>query len=325
MGTALISTLLEIHGFHFPARVFLAIAATVAITIALGWLVFRSPRFEPGVMPAWGMVSMGTLSLGSATTAILGDSWWWFHITCWVMGGTLGLVTCVVYIRLIFTRGAGAPTFSWGLPLVAPMVASTTGMHVHNRFMSMDAPAGCTTIIFYLCVGSFLLSLLLAPAVFARVYFYYFSPAGRRSTANQLPPMAAPTTWIPLGVVGQSTAAAQLLGAASGWKSAALIYGTVLFVLAIPIVATALRFHYHVAIRGISYSPTWWASTFPVGTFCLGTHALYLATGIHWLDSISLFLLGLMLVHVVIATLGGTIAIVKKVATKLLDDSTTPA
>src|SRR5699024_6589447 len=128
MGTALTAALLELHGFAAGARAMLLIAGAVTVIITIGWLIYRSPKFTPVVMPAWAMVSLGLVSLGSASSTILvdalGDAVWWFHFWCCVIGGALGLVTCVVYLRQLITGRAGTPTFSWGLPLVTPMVTA---------------------------------------------------------------------------------------------------------------------------------------------------------------------------------------------------------
>ncbi len=321
MGTSVTATLLEIHGFGTAAFIMLAIAGAVAAIITIGWVVFRTPGFTPAVMPAWAMVSMGVVSLGSASSRILDevlrDAVWWFHFGCCVFGGVLGLTACLVYLRLILTGRAGAPSFSWGLPLVTPMVTSTAGMQVHGWMSSINVPQGYTTFIMWLSFGAFGLSLMLAPAVFARVYYYYFAPLPAHATRNQLEPMAAPTIWIPLGVAGQSMASSQLLGAASGWMTAAILYGFLMLMVAAPVALIAIGIHYQAAARGISYSPTWWASTFPIGTLCLGTHSLSLSTDFTWLNWVSLFLLVVLLIHVGVATVGGTIAIMKKVGRRL--------
>lgn len=321
MGTAVTAALLELHGFGAGARVMLFIAATVAVIIAVGWLVYRSPGFLPGVMPAWAMVSMGLVSLGSASSMILNetlnDAVWWFHFASCVLGGALGLVTAGVYLRLILTTRAGAPTFSWGLPLVTPMVTATAGMRVHGWLSSVNVAQGYTTFILWLSFAAFGFTLLLAPVVFARVYYFYFGPRVQRTAQNRLEPMAAPTIWIPLGIIGQSMACAQLLGAAAGWELAGILYGILMCVLAVPVGLFAVVVHYQAALRGISYSPTWWASTFPLGTLCMGTHWLSASTGAQWLNWVSLFLLVILLIHVGVATAGGTLALIGKMIRRL--------
>lgn len=324
MGSSITASMLYLHGFHLVGVVILAIAAAVAVIITSGWVLFRSPGFSAGVMPAWGMVSMGVVSLGSATNLILGGTTvgdWarWFLFGCCVFGGVLGITTFVRYLRLILTGKAGSPSFTWGLPLVTPMVASTAGMSVHTWFLEAGVSTVWTTFILWLSFASFMLSILVAPPVFARVYYFYFGPHARQgSSQHRLEPMAAPTTWVPIGVAGQSMASAQALGQASGWMTPAVAYGFTMLVIAVPLGLIALMVHYQAALRGISYSPTWWASTFPVGTICLGTHALSGSTGMVWLDTVSFILLFILLFHAGIATAGGTIALVKKVARMFL-------
>lgn len=320
MGTALVSSLLEIHGFSTLARIFLALAAAVAVSIVVGWLVFRTPKFVASVMPAWGMVSMGVISLGTAATTILGDSWWWFHTAFWILGTILGLVTYVVYARQIFTGNAGAPTFSWGLPLVPPMVSASSGMQVHGWLASINSASGYAGVVFWISLINFMLALVLAPAVFARVYFVFFSPAARRRKDHQAHLLGAPTAWIPLGFLGQSSFASYLLGRAAsagdpthGWAVTTLVYSTAACILGIAVAGVAFVLHSRAVFGGISFSPSWWASTFPVGTFSLGTHALSLALGWQWLDIVSLTLLIVMFAHVLLAVLGGALAVMEKV------------
>lgn len=321
MGTASTASLLGLHGFDAAAGAMLAIAVAVAVIITMGWLVYRSPGFTPQVMPAWAMVSMGVVSMGTAAITVLDEQLyeavWWFHFGCCVIGGALGLITCLVYLRLLLTGRAGSPTFSWGLPLVTPMVTATAGMRVHGWLSSSNVGHGYTTFIWWLSLGAFLLSLLLAPVVFARVYYFYFGPKTHRSAQNSLAPMAAPTMWIPLGIVGQSMACAQLLSAASGPEWPGIAYGFVMCVVAVPVGLLAVVVHYQAALRGISYSPTWWASTFPVSTLSLGTWWLSVTTGLEWLNGVSLFLLVILLFHAGVATLGGTIALMRKMGRRL--------
>ncbi|WP_290277269.1 TDT family transporter [Corynebacterium faecale] len=321
MGTASTASLLGLHGFDTAAGAMLAIAIAVTVIITVGWLVYRTPGFTPQVMPAWAMVSMGVVSMGTAVITVLDEqhhpATWWFLFGCCVVGGALGLVTCLVYLRLLITGRAGSPTFSWGLPLVTPMVTATSGMRVHGWLDSINVDDGYTTFIWWLSLGAFTLSLVLAPVVFARVYYFYFGPRTHRSAQNRLEPMAAPTMWIPLGIIGQSTACAQLLTAASGQGGLGNFYGFVMCAVAVPVALLAATVHYQAALRGISYSPTWWASTFPVSTLSLGTWWLSASTGLEWLNWVSLFLLVILLFHAGVATLGGTIALMRKMVRRL--------
>lgn len=308
MGLPLSASLLQVHGQPGAARVMLGISAATAAVILLGWLRYRSPGLRLDVMPAWAMLAIGIITLGSATGSVLGEGWVWFHLGALGAGGLLGLLTFCCYLPMILRSRAGAPTFSWGLPLVAPMVTANAALQAHAQ--------GLGGVLLWVGVAGFLLSILTAPPVFAHIYYFHFSRTARRS-GHTLDAMAAPTTWIPVGIIGQSMNAALLLGAALGWESATLGYAWVMFLIAVPVGAFAHILHYRALFGGIPYSPTWWASTFPVGALCLGIHTLSLVTGFGWLDWISLFLLALLLLHVGVATLGGTIAITRAVLRRL--------
>lgn len=301
MGISLLSTLLELHGFPAIALVFYTLACCVAITLIGGWIVFRSPTFASQAMPAWAMVSMGLVSLGSASMTIFGDPMWPFMLTLWIIGTLLGLTTYAIYLPKLIRGNAGSPTFAWGLPLVTPMVASTSASHLSSHY-GLEA-------LRCIAIALFLLTIAVAPVVFARVYLYFFSPGGAR-----LPSMASPTSWIPIGMVGQSTAAALLIGLHfDAHPLPAIIYGIVMCIIAVPLGALAHVVFYKAVASGTTYSPTWWASTFPVGTLSLGTHYLSTTTNVAWLDYVSLYLLALMLFHVVVSTIAGTIAIARKI------------
>src|SRR4051794_20178594 len=84
MGLSITASLLQVHGWHLAAEVVLVLAGMTGVVIILGWLRRRSPGFTPEVMPAWAMLSMGILALGSASSTIFGgsafgESAWWFH------------------------------------------------------------------------------------------------------------------------------------------------------------------------------------------------------------------------------------------------------
>lgn len=297
MGISITSSLLRIHGFFLPAQVFLFLGWAIFLVLIVGWVRYRSPRFESGVMPAWGMVAMGMMSLGSATSGIFGGLTWWVHFGFWLAGSILSVITCLGYTRLLVTKRAGSPTFSWGLPLVAPMVAATTGALVHGQFQLIDAPPIPTAAVLAVSAGLFFLALVLAPPVFGYVYLQILGPTARRSGSDLLPAIASPTAWIPLGVIGQSTAAAQLLAVGVGWPELGIGYGMVTLLLGLPLAGWALWHHYRAAWH-IRYSPTWWSATFPVGTCALGSHALALTTGADWLGLISAGILVLLVLHV---------------------------
>ena len=310
MGISLLSTLLKTHGFTWAADFFFALACVDALVIVGGWFLYRSPKFHSDVMPAWSMLSMGFIALGGASPTVVGDQAWDFMLVCWIVGTILGLISYSLYIALIVRRQAGIPTFTWGLPLVTPMVSSTAAVQLHNHYE--------VQLLLWIGLGLFTMAIVVAPFVFARVYLYFFSPKGPRVSL-----IAAPTVWIPLGLLGQSAASSQLIGAGfqnfgvSHAITTAISYGAVANIVAIPLGALAHFLFYKALLKGVTYSPTWWASTLPVGTLSLGTHFMAQATQLPWLDYASLYLMGLMAVHVVVSTVPGTIAVVRRVVDKL--------
>ena len=160
------------------------------------------------------------------------------------------------------------------------------------------------SIVHGIGVACFVLAWVTAVPTFAFVY---------ARTFPIIPAQFATTAWIPLGLVGQSTVAAQLL-AGDQWHFRATVYGLVILSVGIPLAGYAIIKHWGTALGStpMPYNPTWWASTFPVGTCCLGTHTLaekstnstLLVWDLGWMDTLSAALLALLLLHVVCAALG---------------------
>lgn len=275
MGTSIASTLSLIHGWTWLAYGFLVIATVVLAVLSIGWLRHRNPGFHQEFMGPWGMVAMGVLALGAAWTGVTGM--WIFQLIAYAIALPLGLITCLWQLR----KFSGAPTFLWGLGLVAPMVAATSGGQL--------SAAGVLPRAFWvISVGCFALSFLTAVPTFARVYLALI----RRTTS--IPASMAGSTWIPLGIAGQSTAAAQVLFFGD---KAAVIYGTTFFVVAIPMFIYAAYRYWGAAFTWANYSPAWWGATFPIGTMSLGCHYLSLATGLGWWDALSKIFLALVIIH----------------------------
>lgn len=104
------------------------------------------------------------------------------------------------------------------------------------------------------------------------------------------------TTWIPLGVVGQSVAAALYLFD----STAAVVFSVCMVVLGVgPVLFAGQRFARSV-LRWAEYGPGWWGATFPVGALSLGAHVMSTSTGWVWLDVVSQALLGLTALHIVL-------------------------
>lgn len=303
MGLSISSTLINIHLTpvvgRLPAAFMLGIATSLALALLIGFLRNRVPGFHSTVMPSWGMASMGILALGSAYSGVF--TAWTIHALCWGVGTVLGVVTCLRFLHfLIVTRPSG-PAFTWGLPLVAPMVAATSSAQLTPH-------AGeWASVVHGIGVACFVLAWTTAIPTFVFVYLRTFP---------KLPTSFAATAWIPLGLVGQSTAGAQLLAGdklldGDQWHLRAAVYGAAMLSLGVPLAVYAVTKHWGAVLGStpMSYNPSWWASTFPVGTCCLGTHALStqgtrLSWNVEWLDTVSAALLILLLVHIAWATFG---------------------
>lgn len=272
MGTSIFATLAHTHDVSVIPELLLVMAVGILGFMVVGWLRFRNPPFHSKLMAPWGMLSMGIMALGSAATALSSNSLW--QLVSWWIGAPLA-----IYVSLRQLRGfEGEPTFQWGLALVAPMVAATSGAQ-----LSIDYGT------FYHVCGKifFWMALITVLPIFARCYVALFSGTMR------IPDPIAGTAWIPLGLVGQSTAAAQLLFN----RTFAVAYGAVVLSVGIFLAAIALRRFTRAVIRWAGYSPGWWGATFPVGTLSLGTHMLGDTVGAQWLYTVSGVLLCLLAVH----------------------------
>lgn len=298
MGTGILATLLQSTAASVPGAAWLAVGLLAVCWLALvglcgGYAVRIAGRpselsasiHDVTQAPAWGMVSMGVLSAGSATATVVpahAARWtgvaWQVDAWCWAIGTLLGIVTALGFAVRLTGRHVGAPTFAWGLPIVPPMVSATTGAALVGR---IDAAQGRFWLL-AATVGCFFLALVLGVVVFAIAYRHHWRSAG--------PPVAAsPSAWIPLGIVGQSTAAAQAIAnqaarllrpdAVPAAHTAANTYGFVMLALGVPPALWAVAVTVRGFRRRMPFGPGWWAMTFPIGTLSLGCHLLGASSG----------------------------------------------
>ena len=314
MGSGILSTLIALLWSEYAVGLGVATALLVVTWVLLIGLTAGFVRAcrkdrdlvgaalrEASQRPAWGTVSMGVLSAGSATSTVLPD--WSERLSdvslgvdavLWTVGTILGLVVAVDFAAGLVARlrkersrrpgpmglepggsgGLGTPTPVWGLTVVAPMVASTAGCTFIPHVDSTAAKVALLAVI----IVCFVVALGLGALVFTAAYYHHW----RRES---LPLALRTSLWIPLGVVGQSTAAIQLIAARGsellpesarpGVLHAAHLYGIVV----LGAIGTVLAAYATVmTIAGFAqrmpFGTGWWSLTFPIGTCALG--AFYL-------------------------------------------------
>ena len=133
----------------------------------------------------------------------------------------------------------------------------------------------------------FIMSISTAVPIFIRVYWAAWHGKVNLTGANSA------TAWVPLGVVGQSTTAMQILYPGSF----SVYYGLTAMVIAIPLALYAMVTFYPNVARWVDYSPAWWACTFPPGTVSMGGHQVALVNGSELLDVIALSIPVLLVAH----------------------------
>ena len=297
MGTGILGTLLQTYAGRVPwghaaAVVALVLSWTVLVLLTGGFLVriardrgaFTATVRDVDKIPLWGTVSMGILAVGSSTATVL-PAWipaltrvaWSVDGMLWVIGTLIGVLATLGFAARLVGGDCGPPTTVWGLAVVGPMVSATTGAALVPH---VSGPGQIWLLL--AAVACFFLSLSLGGIVFAVAYHHHW-----RVTPIAL--AASPSAWIPLGLVGQSTAAAQSLAAqAESWltapaaaqiQQAANAYGSLMLGIGLPLVAWAIV----VTVRGflgrMPFGPGWWALTFPIGTLSLGACVLGQGTG----------------------------------------------
>ncbi|MFJ5262895.1 TDT family transporter [Streptomyces sp. NPDC088387] len=310
MGTAVVATAGATLPVHVPGlraacaavwALSLVLLTTLLAARALHWRHHRDRArahlLDPAVAPFYGCLAMALLAVGGGAVTVGAD---WIgtraavalDAVLFTAGTAVGLAAAVAVPYLMAVRhrvepGQASPV--WLLPVVAPMVSAALG-----PLLVPHLPAGQPRETLLLaCVAMFGLSLcatmLMLPLVFARLL-----------TGGPLPLAQAPTLFLVLGPLGQSTTATGKFADVApgvvpapygeGFGVFAVLYGVPVmgFALLWAVLATA----YVVRARrdGMGFSMTWWAFTFPVGTCVTGAESLARHTGLAAFDGLAVLL-----------------------------------
>lgn len=272
MGTSIVSRLLVEEHLLIASGIFAAIAWAIFVALLIGFLRYRHPAFQRTTMAEWSMFFIGILALGAAMSGLTGNGV--FRLIAFWVGAPATVLTWGIQL----TRFYGPPKFTWGLPLVGPMISASVA-----AWLALDYGQ------LYHTLGTIFFAMSLFTAVPVFIYVYWATFRGKVDLSGAL----SATAWVPLGVVGQSTTALQLLY--PGHYSVA--YGLTALVIAIPLAIFAMAKFYPNVAKWVDYSPAWWACTFPPGTVSMGGHQVALVNGSHWLDMVSLSIPIVLIIH----------------------------
>ncbi|MFC5149626.1 TDT family transporter [Streptomyces aureoversilis] len=249
---------------------------------------------DPAVAPFYGCAAMALLAVGGATlsvgsgvvgqgAAVTADA------VLWVAGTVTGLAAAAGIPYLMVTRhriepGQASPV--WLLPVVAPMVSAALGPALVPHLPAGQWRAAMVLACYALFGMSLLATLLILPAVFARLIHH-----------GPLPLALTPALFLVLGPLGQSTTAVgNLADAARGALPApyadaaapfAVLYGAPVMGFALLWLVLAAAMVLRAFRQGMGFAMTWWAFTFPMGTCVTGAAALSRHTGLHALTWLS--------------------------------------
>ncbi|MEU4263651.1 TDT family transporter [Streptomyces argenteolus] len=300
MGTAVVATAgvslpVQVPGLRAACVVVWALSAVLLAVVLLGraghWLLHpdqaRAHLLDPAVAPFYGCLSMALLAVGAGTLVVGRDlvghqAAVAVDAVLFVLGTLSGLAAAVAIPYLLVVRHRPAPGTAspvWLLPLVAPMVSAAVG-----PLLVPELPPGqWREALLLACYAMFGLSLLATLVVVPLV----FGTLVHRGP----PPLAlTPTLFLVLGPLGQSTTAVNQLadvapGAvaapyASAFGAFAVLYGVPVMGFALLWLALSAAMVVRAARRGMGFTMTWWAFTFPVGTCVTGAAGLARHTGL---------------------------------------------
>ncbi|GAA1352641.1 TDT family transporter [Falsarthrobacter nasiphocae] len=316
MGTGITASLLaefseEAGWLQGPSVAFFGLTVLLFVGLSAGFAArcvrrrsaLTSTLRDFSQLPYWGAVAMAFLVVGHAAHVVLPlldpgalGAAVRIDAVLWTVGTVLGLVTAFGFTAAIIMGEPGKPLPTWGLPLVPPMGSATTG----SALVPFVPDEGLRLTLVVLTVGCFAVTLVLGFVIFAVALHHHIR-------VENIPLDLAISSWIPLGVLGQSMSAAQTLaaqaehfvipGAVSTLHRLADLYGLAMVPLAFVTIAIAVQITAQGFRHGMRFVPGWWSLTFPVGTLALGSRLLAQSLGSGWLGALSVAALVVLVIN----------------------------
>jgi C4-dicarboxylate transporter/malic acid transport protein len=314
MGTAIVATAgaglpSVVPGLRTACAVVWALSLIMLVALlgarALHWTYHRDQAraelLDPGMAPFYGCVAMALLAVGGATVVVGAD---WIGTRAAVVldtvlfsaGTAVGLTVAVAVPYLMVVRHRIEPnqaTPVWLLPVVSPMVSAALGPLLVPHL----PPGQARETLLLACLAMFGLSLLatllMLPLIFARLI-----------TGGPLPLAMTPVLFLVLGPLGQSTTAVNKFADSApgvvpvpydqGMAVLAVLYGVPVMGFALLWLGLAGALVLRARRRGMGFTMTWWAFTFPVGTCVTGAEGLARHTGLAAFDALAVGLYALL-------------------------------
>ncbi|MEV8331504.1 TDT family transporter [Streptomyces niveus] len=262
----------------------------------------RAHLLDPAVAPFYGCLAMALLAVGGATLTVgrhaIGErAAVAVDAVLFTVGTLVGLAAAVGIPYLLVVRHrvrAADASPVWLLPVVAPMVSAALGPALIPYLPAGQWREALLLACYALFGMSLLATLTLLPLVFARLV-----------VLGPLPVALTPALFLVLGPLGQSTTAAGHFARATPAfavpETFAVLYGVPVLGFALLWLALAGAMAVRAVRRGMPFSMTWWAFTFPVGTCVTGAAGLARVTGLAALSWLSFGLFALLTAAWVVA------------------------
>ncbi|WP_406461665.1 TDT family transporter [Streptomyces sp. NBC_01622] len=316
MGTAIVATAGAGLPGHLPglrtactAVWALSLALLLALLTArtLHWTHHRDQARahlrDPATAPFYGCLAMALLAVGGGALVVGQD---WIGLRAAVVldavlfgaGTVVGLTAAVAVPYLMAVRRHVHPSEAtpvWLLPVVAPMVSAALGPLLVPHLPPGQPRETLLLACFAMFGLSLLATLLMLPLIFARLV-----------TGGPLPLVLTPTLFLVLGPLGQSTTAVGKFAdfapgvvpaaSAQAFSLLAVLYGVPVMGFALLWFALATAHVVRARRRGMGFTMTWWAFTFPVGTCVTGAESLARHTGLAAYDGLAFVLYGVLVI-----------------------------